>query len=114
MGSYPSNVSVEECDFSFYTKLDFKTLQELTKLLQGSELQPVDLIDKLDLDEFFQAEDIQQEIKTKCKNKSQKFPSLKINPPIWMFVQQVMREVNNLDQKKMWHLQSEQKTTTGP
>lgn len=52
------------------------------------------------LDESFEVEDTQHDIRNKCKNKSKKCPLLKTNPTIWMFVQQVMREINNLDQKK--------------
>lgn len=39
-------------------------------------------------------------MKQKCKNKSQKFPSLKGNPNIWMFVQQITREISNMKTKR--------------
>lgn len=61
----------------------------------------MDLIDQLDLEELLQIEDTEDEIMSKYRKKSKKFPSLKTNPTLWMFVQQVSREINGLTTKKI-------------
>lgn len=85
---------VDDLEFSTYGDLDFSILQEITELLEQQEPPEAD-------DPYMDnpKANARNEIKTKCKNKSKKFPSLKNNPTLWMFVQQVAKEIGELRTK---------------
>lgn len=96
----PLNLSEEEnLDLSVHGELDPNILQEILALLEAQETDETDPTEGTDYPTALPS-NISELIKRKCKNKSDKFPSLKANPNLWMFVQQVVKEIGELKIKK--------------